>query len=99
MKLDEVIGKRVAYLRNRLGLTGDAFAERMNSETGTRWNRQTVWEAERGARGFRTSELIALATVGKVPITFFLQPPRPVAEVEVMDKAIAAHDLLDLFRL
>lgn len=63
------IGARVALLRQELGLTQTALAERMGFN-----HRQTLQAIERGERRLSVEELMKLVEIGSHPVEYFTNP-------------------------
>ncbi len=101
MEINKLIGSRLRYVRERVGQSGDEFGKGLEAELGKKWNRQKVWEAERGDWDFRVADLVALARVTKVGggVSFFLTAPGKGAAVELAagGPPIPSAELADLF--
>lgn len=63
MTPEELVGQRVAEIRDRLGMTQQQLGEHLGPLLGRPWPRQTVSAAEKGKRAFTAAELVALAHV------------------------------------
>lgn len=83
MKLEEVIGSRVAAAREQRGLSQAELGKRLGDWLEKPWARQAVWSAEQGKRAFTAAELVAFAHVLDVPVEHLLTPPVEVREVEM----------------
>jgi transcriptional regulator with XRE-family HTH domain len=74
MKIEETIGARLRAGRERQGLTLEAVGREMAGYLGKAWTPQAVWQAEKGQRDFRASQLIAFALVLEIPVVQLLAP-------------------------
>ena len=104
MTINQLIGERLRQLRNRRKMSGAAFGASLGSHLGgdpPGWSRQTVYEAEKGERDFRISELVALALALNVQIHDLVDGEavgRKRLEVEA-GRFVTAQELTDLFRV
>src|SRR5207253_686297 len=62
------------------------------------WTRQTVYEAEKGERDFRVSELIALAQAAQVQVWELVDAGQGKRVEIARGKTISAESLHDLFK-
>lgn len=67
-KLQEVIGQNVARFRQQRGLNQRQLGDLMEQYTGQKWERQSVWSAERGQRAWAAADLVGLARALDVTI-------------------------------
>jgi transcriptional regulator with XRE-family HTH domain len=68
MTLEQEIGRRIAVLRKRAGMSQEELGVRMGVVNGRCWPRQTVSLAEKGRRGLAAPEMLALSELLEVPI-------------------------------
>jgi transcriptional regulator with XRE-family HTH domain len=83
MKLEQVVGERIALARSGHDWSQATLGAAMEPYTGHSWSRHVVWAAEQGRRDFRAAELVALATVLERPVSWFLHPRSPTPFVSV----------------
>ena len=99
MRIEEVIGQRLAMLRE--SLTTDAgervsqseFGRRLEPLLGKPWSRQAVWRAESGNRSFTAAELVAVAHVLGAPVGQLFDPPLNTEEIELPGGRLPAAEL------
>ncbi|MFD1660008.1 helix-turn-helix transcriptional regulator [Streptomyces caeni] len=73
MKIEEVIGANLQWIREDQGMTQAQLGEAVARHLGKPWSRQAVSAAEKGRRAFSAADLLALALVLDVTIpSFFL---------------------------
>lgn len=76
MRIEEVIGERVAEYRRGRGWPQAKLAEEVSKLLDKPWSRQAVNTAEHGRRAFTASELVALAhSLGVKLIDLFYPDP------------------------
>lgn len=75
MKLEQMIGKRIAKLRTECGLSPTDLGGQLAMFLTKPWSRQAVWAAETGQRVFTASELVALAALLRTTVGELLEPP------------------------
>lgn len=83
MKIEEVIGHRIAAVREINDVTQQQLAEEVGELLGKKWSRQAVWSAEKGTRSFTAVELVAFAYALGVPVDRLLMPPHNVAAIDL----------------
>lgn len=83
MKIEDVIGQRIADVRDTNKITQQQLADQIGELLGKTWSRQAVWSAEKGARAFTAVELIAFAHVLGVPVDRLLMPPTSVRTIDL----------------
>ncbi|MGJ5833518.1 helix-turn-helix transcriptional regulator [Streptomyces ossamyceticus] len=74
MKLEEAIGRKLAWARRVRGLSQAQLGEALGSYLEKAWSRQAVNAAERGNRAFTARDLLALALALEMPVTVLLLP-------------------------
>jgi transcriptional regulator with XRE-family HTH domain len=76
MRVEEAIGRQVAYLRAQRQLSLADLGEALGRYLGKPWSRQAVHQAERGQRSFTAAELTALCLVldTSVQVLFRAEP-------------------------
>lgn len=94
MKPEEMVGRRVAEIRERLGMTQQQLGEDLEPLLGKSWPRQTVSSAEKGKRAFTAAELIALAIVLKTQANRLLIAPIEMEELEMPGGLFVGRDTL-----
>jgi len=81
MKVEQVVGRRMAEVRELNGITqaqlGEQLGELLRDE-GRPWSRQAVSHAEQGGRSFTAVEIVGIAYVLGVPVDRLLTPPHNV---------------------
>jgi transcriptional regulator with XRE-family HTH domain len=98
VKLEEVIGDRIAVVRTERGMSqaelGAALAEHLDRP----WSRQAVYTAEKGKRAFTAAELVALALVLEIEVPELMTPDiRRMNEIiELPSSALPAKRLTEL---
>jgi transcriptional regulator with XRE-family HTH domain len=102
--VNELIGDRIRRWRTHKKMSGAAFGGRLGPYLGgdpPGWSRQTVYEAEKGERDFRISELIALALALNIQIHDLVDgEDAGQKRLEFSPgRFVAAEDLTDLFRV
>lgn len=85
MRIEDVIGQRVAEGRDELGLTQAQIGEAIGEYLGKPWSRQAVSAAEKGDRAFGAAELVALSLVLGCTIETLLEPPPEADNVTIGD--------------
>jgi transcriptional regulator with XRE-family HTH domain len=76
MRVEELVGQRIATLRDRAGMSQAQLGEHLGKLLDKPWPRQTVSVAEQGGRKLTAVELFAIAQVLDVhPGQFFVPPP------------------------
>ena len=86
MRIEEVVGINLKRARVELE---DWSQAQLGSELeavqgkGRGWSRQAVHAAERGQRAFGVSDLLVLALVFQVPVSWFLTPPKGTSRIEL----------------
>jgi transcriptional regulator with XRE-family HTH domain len=83
MKPEEMVGRRVAEIRERLGMTQQQLGEALGPLLGKPWPRQTVSSAEKGKRSFTAAELVALAIVLRTQANRLLLAPMELEQLEM----------------
>jgi transcriptional regulator with XRE-family HTH domain len=79
MRVEEIIGGQVAYLRAQRHLSLADLGEALGRHLGKPWSRQAVHQAERGQRSFTAAELTALALALDTSVqVLFRADPVPV---------------------
>lgn len=82
VKVEEAIGRRIASLRERAGMSQAELGEYLGELLTASWPRQSVSVAEKGGRKLTAVELYAIALVLSVPVAqLFVAPP----ELDVVD--------------
>lgn len=74
MRLEEVIGARIAEVRAEHGLSQAELGAALEEHLDKPWSRQAVHTAEKGKRAFTAAELVALALVLKVEVPELMSP-------------------------
>ncbi|MFE5898025.1 helix-turn-helix domain-containing protein [Streptomyces sp. NPDC056488] len=74
MKLEEVIGRNLAWVRGTQNLSQAQMGEALSPYLEKPWSRQAVNSAERGNRAFTARDLVALALALDVPVSVLLLP-------------------------
>lgn len=83
MKIEDIIGHRIASVREINDITQQQLADEVGELLGKKWSRQAVWSAEKGTRAFTAVELVAFAFALRVPVDRLLMPPLNVATVDL----------------
>lgn len=83
MRIEEVIGTRIAAVRQSKGLSQTALGQHLAGVLDRAWTPQQVSNAEKGKRAFTAAELIAFAFTLEVPIVELLTPPVSVEHIEL----------------
>lgn len=83
MRVEEIVGARVAAIREQTGTSQHDLGQRLGEVLDRPWSRQTVSAAEKGRRAFTAGDVVALAYVLDVPVVDLLTPPLEVTEVEL----------------
>ena len=98
MRIEEVVGQRVAELRTAAGMTQAALGEALGGPLGKPWSRQAVSAAEQGGRAFTAAEIAAFALVFEVPVGRLLTPPIEAQAVRLTDGGppVGRRDLVTL---
>ena len=83
VRIGEVIGERVRARREELGWTQAKLGSDVGSHLGQgAWSRQVISSTEQGKRAFTAAELVTLAHVLDISITYLLTPPPGVDVIE-----------------
>ena len=91
MRIEEVIGARVAEYRRGHGWSQAKLAEDVSTLLDKPWSRQAVNMAEHGRRAFTASELIALAYSLDVKLVDLFHPqPSEVDDIDLTGDSIDA---------
>lgn len=85
MRIEDVIGRRIAEGRTALELTQEQMGKELARYTGKPWPRQAVSNAEKGGRAFGAADLVALSLVLGCTIETLLEPPADVDQVTIGD--------------
>jgi transcriptional regulator with XRE-family HTH domain len=98
VRIEEVVGQRVAELRAPTGMTQAELGQKLGELLGKPWSRQAVSAAEKGGRAFTAAELLALAYVLEVPVGRLLTPPLGALTVRLGEDGplVGRRDLLAL---
>ncbi|GGQ20704.1 MULTISPECIES: helix-turn-helix domain-containing protein [Streptosporangium] len=80
MKIEEVIGANVAFLREDRGMSQAQLGEALGSYLGKPWSRQAVSAAEKGRRAFTAAELVSLALALGTSLPGLLLPMEEIPE-------------------
>lgn len=83
MRIEDVIGRRIAEGRDELGLTQAQLGEELAKYLGRPWPRQAVSNAEKGGRAFGAADLVALSLALGCTIETLLEPPPGVEQVMI----------------
>lgn len=94
MKVDEVIGLRVAEARRAAGWTQSQLGERLAAWLPGGWQRQIVHNGEQGRRPWSTAEVVVLAHVLGLSLPDLLMPPVQVASYTLPGGQVRAADVL-----
>ncbi|MEU3413739.1 helix-turn-helix transcriptional regulator [Streptomyces sp. NPDC006658] len=95
MKIEEVIGANVQWIREDQGMTQAQLGEAVAAHLGKPWSRQAVSAAEKGRRAFSAADLLALALVLDVTIpSFFLLRDAFHDDVQLPTANVAADDYM-----
>ncbi|HEX4091479.1 MAG TPA: helix-turn-helix domain-containing protein [Trebonia sp.] len=90
MRVEEAIGRQVARLRARRGLSLTDLGEALGRYLDKPWSRQAVHQAERGQRSFTAAELTALALALDTSVqTLFRADDEPI---ELPRRAVTAPE-------
>lgn len=92
MRIEEYIGHRVRERREELDMTQEELGRKLGDLLGKPWPRQTVSTAERGARAFPAVELLALATVLRVPVHRLVTPTLREIEIDLPAARVLLRD-------
>jgi transcriptional regulator with XRE-family HTH domain len=96
MKVEEVVGKRLAKARHEAGLTQAELGAELEPYLGAPWSKKVVSAAENGRRVFTATELLALGRVLLQEVGFFfvLEPSEhfefPGGETMGIEELLAA---------
>lgn len=98
MRIEEVVGRRVAELRDTTEMSQQELGRRLGELLGRPWSRQAVSAAEKGRRAFTAAEILALAHVFEVPVARFYSPPLEAQSVRVGEtgRLVSRSDVLPL---
>ena len=94
MRIEDVIGYRIAESREQAGLTLAALGQALGELLGRPWPRQTVSTAEKGRRSFTSAELVALAIALEVPVGRLLTPPIEAESVSLADTSVSRRTVV-----
>jgi len=83
MRLEEVIGSRIAAARTAADMTQVELGERIGRYLGKLWSRQSVSSAEKGGRAFTAVELLVIAIELGVPLTTLFVPDPSTGEAGI----------------
>lgn len=83
MELEEVIGTKLARLRDARGMSQAQVGEALPEYLGKPWSRQAVSAAEKGRRAFTAAELVSLALSLRVSLVELLIPLDGADELEL----------------
>ncbi|HEU5355864.1 MAG TPA: helix-turn-helix transcriptional regulator [Actinocrinis sp.] len=88
------MGRQIARLRTRRGLSLTELGETLGGYLDKPWSRQAVHQAERGRRSFTAAELTALALAldTSVPALFRAEDQR----IELPGRAVSAEEYRDI---
>ena len=95
MKVPELVGGNIRWLREGAGLTQAELAQAMQALGFRQWVRQTVAETEAGRREATIAEVVALAAYFEMPLHALLVAPGgmiPTREVEVGGREVDVFD-------
>lgn len=94
MRVEEAVGRQIARLRTRRGLSLTELGETLGGYLDKPWSRQAVHQAERGRRSFTAAELTALALAldTSVPALFRAEDQR----IELPGRAVSAEEYRDI---
>lgn len=87
MTVEEIVGRRVAKLREGKGLSQAELGRLLGDCLGRPWQRQAVWSAEQGKRALTAAELFALSYILRTPIGELFRPPPGVESFELPNGA------------
>lgn len=76
--IEEHIGSKVTALREQLGWNQRQLGEALEKATGRKWERQSVWAAERGKRAWAVSDLLGLADVFNLTVAELVSTDEPL---------------------
>lgn len=98
MRLEEVIGERIAEIRAEQQMSQAELGEALAAYLERPWSRQAVYSAEKGKRAFTAAELVALALVLEVEVPDLLTPAiqQMHENVELPGGVIAAKQLVGI---
>lgn len=99
MKPEEMVGKRIAEIRARSGMTQQQLGEQLGELLPRPWPRQTVSGAERGDRAFTAAELVAIAHVLHVVVGALLVPPLDAEAEQIEMPSGAKLDRAEIERI
>ncbi len=94
MKIEQVVGARIAEVRERRGMTQTELGKRLGQYLKVEWLPQAVWTAEQGKRAFPVADLVAFAHVLDIPVSYLLTPPQKIRQVEMPSGATLSSDAL-----
>lgn len=83
MKIEEVIGRRMAEVRELNEFTQEQIGQRIGEVTGKPWSRQAVHSAEKGNRQFSAADLLVIAQALGTTVPRLMTPPLATREVEL----------------
>lgn len=85
MRIEEVIGKRIAAIREEQDMTQAGLGELLGKLLGRQWSRQSVSSAEKGRRSFAAPDLVAFASALNVTVDRLLIPSADVDTVTLSE--------------
>ncbi len=95
---DQVIGRRIAEVRTRRGMSQAQFAREVRAKVGVGWSRQAVWQVENGKSAMSATDLLAVALVLGCTVADLMSTTEPVslggAEVARTDAIVAGVDAM-----
>ncbi len=95
MTPEELVGRRIAEIRERFDMTQQQLGEHLGELLGRPWPRQTVSAAEKGRRGFTATELFAVAHVLDTWPGRLFAPPADLEQLDLPAVTIERDDLID----
>lgn len=83
MRIEEVIGRRMKFVRELNEMTQEQVGEQLGAMLGKPWSRQAVSLAEQGKRAFTAAELVAIAAVVGTTVSRLFTPPLDARAIEL----------------
>lgn len=77
--IEEHIGEKVASLRKGMEWNQRELGEALEKATGHKWERQSVWAAEKGKRAWAVADLLGVAQVFNVTVAELVTTPEPLS--------------------
>jgi transcriptional regulator with XRE-family HTH domain len=77
LEIEKVIGENIRRGREANGWTQPELGALLEEYLGEPWSRQVVFNAEKGLRGFKAAELVALAVVLNRSVPLLFEPVDP----------------------